>query len=275
MRIKSMTHYMLDGYGVSASLPLGQADFVNETFNRILLELQLTPISPAFLLPYDYGLVPVDDGLSSFIFLKGGHATIHTFPLRSVYFVDIFSQDPLEQEQVTHVFKTFLPFNQELSRSFSVQRNRPVKSESFNSNEVFGPHVLARFNPQRNLSLEEANRFLEGLIADIGMTPITRSFSLLDRYQNPQFLSSIVMIAESHLSIHQDLKTHQVWFDIFSCKMFDYASVEALLTHAFGHVDYFSTIPRGQKHDERSTHLTNPKKLDERTKKALNVWKNK
>ena len=269
-----MTHYMLDGYGVHASLPLRQADFVNETLNRILLELHLTPISPAFLLPYDYGLVPVDDGLSSFIFLQGGHATIHTFPLRGVYFVDIFSQTNLEEANVTHVFNTFLPFNPAISRSFSVQRDKPVHSEQFNSSEVFGPHVLARFNPQRNVSLEEANRFLEGLIADIGMTPITRSFSLLDRYQNPTYLSSIVMIAESHLSIHQNLQTHEVWFDIFSCKMFDYASVSSLLEHAFGKVDYFSTIPRGQKHDERSTHLTNSKKLDIKTKEALNQWKN-
>jgi S-adenosylmethionine/arginine decarboxylase-like enzyme len=265
---------MLDGYGVSPSLPLGQADFVNETLNRVLLELSLTPISPAFLLPYDYGLVPVDDGLSSFIFLKGGHATIHTFPLRSVYFVDIFCQNKLEESNVSEIFKRFLPFDASISRSFSVERKLPVTSEQFNSNEVFGPHVLARFNPQRNLSLEEANRFLEGLISDIGMTPITRSFSLLDRYQNPTFLSSIVMIAESHLSIHQNLQTHEVWFDIFSCKMFDYGSVSDLLKHAFGKVDYFSTIPRGQKHDERSSHLTNAKKLDNRTKEALNQWKN-
>lgn len=269
-----MTHYMLDGYGVATTLPLGQADFVNETFNRILLELKLTPISPAFLLPYDYGLVPVDDGLSSFVFLKGGHATIHTFPLRGVYFVDIFSQDTLDETTVSHVFSTFLPYDTTLSRFFSVQRNLPVLSEQFNAADVFGPHVLARFNPQRNLQLEEANRFLERLIADIGMTPITRSFSILDRYQNPTFLSSIVMIAESHLSIHQNLQTHEVWFDIFSCKMFDYASVEALLAHAFGTVDYFSTIPRGQKHDERSSHLSNSKKLDEKTKEALNQWKN-
>jgi S-adenosylmethionine/arginine decarboxylase-like enzyme len=269
-----MKHYMLDGYGVLAKLPLQQADFVNETLNRILFELGLKPISPAFLLPYDYGLVPLDDGLSSFVFLQGGHATIHTFPLRSVYFVDIFTPTTLDKDRADAVFQQFLPFNPSISRSFSVVRNEPITNEAFEPNDVFGPHVLARFNPKRLLSLEEANRFLEGLIRDIGMTPITRSFSMLDRYQNPNYLSSIVMIAESHLSIHQDVKTFDVWFDIFSCKMFDYASTAQLIEKHFGPLQYFSTIARGQKHDERSTRLTTNKSLDLDTKKALNQWKN-
>lgn len=269
-----MTHYMLDGYGVPSTLPLNQADFVNETLNRIVWDLQLKPISPAFLLPYDYGLVPVDDGLSSFIFLQGGHATIHTFPLRGVYFVDIFTPQRFLQDDADRRFQHYLPFDPSLSRSFAVARDVPIQPETFNPNDVFGPHVLARFNPGKKLELETVNAFLEGLIRDIGMTPITRSFSLLDSYTNPTFLSSIVMIAESHLSIHQNLKTLDVWFDIFSCKMFDYQATSSLIEAKFGPLSYFSTIPRGQKHDERSTHRTSDKKLDSSTKKALNQWKN-
>jgi S-adenosylmethionine/arginine decarboxylase-like enzyme len=138
---------------------------------------------------------------------------------------------------------------------------------------VFGPHVLATLTPKKPLSLLDANQLLEGLIRDIGMTAITRSFSLYDNYQHPQYLSAIVMIAESHLSLHQNLKTGEVFFDIFSCKMFDYGSLRSRLIERFGNVSSFQVIARGEKHDPRSSQRQAANKLSTKVKRALNIWK--
>jgi S-adenosylmethionine/arginine decarboxylase-like enzyme len=125
---------------------------------------------------------------------------------------------------------------------------------------------------QKTLDLNLVNRFLEGLIHKIGMTPITRAYGIYDRYEQPKFLSSIVMIAESHLSIHVNLKTNQMFFDIFSCKMFDYSSIQTLLKD-FGIIESWHVVPRGEKHDPRSAKRESTISISKKTKQALNWWK--
>jgi S-adenosylmethionine/arginine decarboxylase-like enzyme len=267
-----MTHFMLDAYGVKATIKLNQTHFINAILNVILLDLNLKPISPAFLLPYDYGLVPLDEGLSSYIFLQGGHLTIHTFPLRGCYFVDLFTPITIDQKKLIATFQKYLPFAIKPSRSFMSLR-QPATDEKFDPQDVFGPHVLATFTPKQPLTLLDTNQLLEGLIRDIGMTAITRSFSLYDNYQDPKYLSGIVMIAESHLSVHQNLKTGEVFFDIFSCKMFDYGSLKTRLGERFGKVHSFQVIARGEKHDPRSAQRKSKATLSTKVKKALNIWK--
>ncbi|MFZ9703646.1 MAG: S-adenosylmethionine decarboxylase [Bacilli bacterium] len=268
----TMTHFMFDGYGVKSTVPLGDANFVNQTINLVLRSLNIKPISPAYLLPYDYGLVPLDEGLSSFIFLPGGHLTIHTFPLRGCYFVDLTTQTTITEKQFAKALQTYWPSDAKKSRLFSANRIGENPNQPFDPTSVFGPHVMATLSLKKALTLEAANQFLEGLIADIGMTPITRAYGIYDTYQNPTYLSSIVMIAESHLSIHLNLKTNQMFFDIFSCKMFDYAPVKTLL-NKFGNLEYWHVVPRGEKHDPRSTKRKSKVALPKQTKVALNWWK--
>lgn len=267
-----MTHFMFDGYGVKSNVPLGDANFINQTINLVLLTLKLKPVSPAYLLPYDYGLVPLDEGLSSFIFLPGGHLTIHTFPLRGCYFVDLTTQATINEKQFAKALQKYWPSDAKKSRLFSSNRNGENPVASFDPTSVFGPHVMATLKLKQPLTLETANRFLEGLIADIGMTPITRAYGIYDQYKQPSFLSSLVMIAESHLSIHLNLETKEMYFDIFSCKMFDYAPVKEMLA-SFGQLQYWHVVPRGEKHDPRSTNRMSKVKLSKQTKTALNWWK--
>jgi S-adenosylmethionine/arginine decarboxylase-like enzyme len=131
---------------------------------------------------------------------------------------------------------------------------------------------MATLSLQKTFTLSETNAFLEGLIQKIGMTPITRAYGIHDRYDQPKFLSSIVMIAESHLSIHINLKTNQMFFDIFSCKMFEYSSIQKLLTQ-FGSLDSWHVVPRGEKHDPRSSKRQSKLSIPKKTKQALNWWK--
>ncbi len=267
-----MTHLMFDGYGVKATIPLGDSNFINQTINLVLFDLKIKPISPAYLLPYDYGLVPLDEGLSSYIFLDGGHLTIHTFPLRGCYFVDLSTQVNIDPKLFQKVLQRYWPSAMEKSRLFSADRNGLNQSEPFDPKSVFGPHVMATIQLKSPINLETSNRFLEGLIQDIGMTPITRAFGLYNQYHNSTFLSSIVMIAESHLSIHVNLKQNVMYFDIFSCKMFDYASVQGLLEN-MGKVKSWHVVPRGEKHDPRSTNRQAKTSMSSKAKQALNWWK--
>ncbi len=263
---------MFDGYGVKAAIPLGNSNFINQTINLVLFDLKIKPISPAYLLPYDYGLVPLDEGLSSYIFLEGGHLTIHTFPLRGCYFVDLYTQQDIDSTLFHKVLQKYWPSENQKSRLFSANRNGNNQSEQFDSKSVFGPHVMATIQLKSAINLETTNRFLEGLIENIGMTPITRAFGLYDQYSNPNFLSSIVMIAESHLSIHLNLKQNVMYFDIFSCKMFDYASVQGLL-EKMGSVKSWHVVARGEKHDPRSTKRLPKTSISSKAKQALNWWK--
>lgn len=267
-----MTHLMFDGYGVKSSIPLGETSFINQSINLILLELGIKPISPAYLLPYDYGLIPLDEGLSSYIFLPGGHLTIHTFPLRGCYFVDLYTQMDIQSVVFEKIIQKYWPSNLKQSRLFSANRLGVNHSETFDSTSVFGPHVMATLTTQTGFTIETINTFLETLIHQIGMTPITRAYGILDDYHKPRFLSSIVMIAESHLSMHVNLKTNQLFFDIFSCKMFDYSGIQTLLA-SFGTMSSWHVVARGEKHDPRSAKRVSKLKVNKKTKQALNWWK--
>lgn len=267
-----MTHLMFDGYGAKTKIPLGDTSFINQTINLVLLDLGIKPISPAYLLPYDYGLVPLDEGLSSYIFLEGGHLTIHTFPLRGCYFVDFYTPKDISKEKFEKIIQTYWPTNLKDSRLFSANRLGSNASETFNPKEVFGPHVMATLQLGSLLTLDSTNAFLENLISQIGMTPITRAYGIYDRYQDPHYLSSIVMIAESHLSIHINLKTKKMFFDIFSCKMFDYSQIQTTLKK-LGTLESWHVVARGEKHDPRSQQGTSRVVLPNKTKQALNWWK--
>jgi S-adenosylmethionine/arginine decarboxylase-like enzyme len=188
------------------------------------------------------------------------------------FFVDLYTPQTIDKKRFEKVLQTYWPSDIKMSRSFSANRLGKNQSETFDPKAVFGPHVMATLSIKKPLDLSQTNKFLENLIQNIGMTPITRAYGIYDRYDQPTFLSSIVMIAESHLSIHINLKTNQMFFDIFSCKMFDYSGIQTLLKD-LGSIDGWHVVPRGEKHDPRSTKRKSTISISKKTKQALNWWK--
>mgnify|MGYP003319462097 CR=1 FL=1 len=93
----------LDCYGANER-PLDDVKFINELLNKLVYKLQIKPIEPPHLLPYYYGTVKEDIGVSGKMLLLGGHVTIHTFPLRTCYFVDIFYDGDFEEQDVIDFF---------------------------------------------------------------------------------------------------------------------------------------------------------------------------
>src|SRR3989475_13106122 len=64
---------------------------------------------PAFVLPYYNGVVPEDCGVSAFVFLAGGHFTLHTFSFREAYFADLVAPGPFDAGRLRSVLEAVFP----------------------------------------------------------------------------------------------------------------------------------------------------------------------
>lgn len=241
-----MKHVMMDCYGSTQTL-LDDLRYFNKIMNEIPYILNLKAVTPPQLIPYYYGKVKKDEGTSSFVLLEGGHFTIHAFPLRQCYFLDIFAED-YDTEKLEKYLLDYLPFNQ--STSAKEERIREVdvfETFPYDPAEDFGPHILSEIEADHTISMEEMFDFLENRVNEIGMTPITRPFVIKSTVKNTKYLSGIILIAESHIALHYNLEKKVIYFDIFSCSSFDYSSVTNILS-SFGKVTSNEVVVRGTKH---------------------------
>ena len=113
---------MLDCYGANER-QLDDVKLVNEVLNKLVYILKINPIEPPHLLPYYYGSVKEDIGVSGKVLLLGGHVTIHTFPLRACYFVDIFYDGNFDEKDVYDFFTDELPYNKKTSNFVFINDN--------------------------------------------------------------------------------------------------------------------------------------------------------
>lgn len=242
-----MNHYMFDCYNCNQTL-LNDINYVNKVMNEIPYELGLKAIGPADLVPYYYGKVREDDGISAFLFLDGGHFTMHTFPYRKCYFVDIYADKDIDSSILTNYLSENLPYNQKLSSVSSRNRfERVFFNYPYEPKIDFGPHVLTEIETQGEVTMEKIYDFLEGLVVKIGMTPIIRPHVIKNRISDPEYISGIIMIAESHISLHYNIRDHVIFGDIFSCSPFDFTNTSKLYSE-FGKVVSYEVVARGTKH---------------------------
>ena len=82
-----MFHFLYDAYNGYRSR-LDDILLVHEFLEEAPLKLGVKTVMPPFVLPYYNGVVPEDCGISAFVFLAGGHFTLHTFSYRGAFFVD-------------------------------------------------------------------------------------------------------------------------------------------------------------------------------------------
>jgi len=269
-----MKHFMLDAYGVKRN-NLNDVKYIQSTLNEITARLKLNPVAPPFLLPYYYGAEPEDIGISAFVFLQGGHLTIHTFPLLACYFVDLYYPAEFSETKAEALFFENWPYDKEKSNIVTVDRS--IGSEevvAFEPGDVFGPHVLARMQAKKPVTMEYIFKFLEQLVHDVEMTPIIRPYVIFDTNKDPSYISGLTMIAESHISFHYNIATGDILFDIFSCKMFDYPSIKKHLKKQMQAIPSFVVIPRGTRHQYLKENLRNSRVLSQRMKKYSVAWKN-
>ncbi len=242
-----MKHVMLDAYGAEPN-QIDDIKHINSFLNDLAYELDLEPIAPPFLIPYYYGKVKEDIGISSFLLLKGGHVTIHTFPLRECYFVDCFAQSDFDEKRFLDFFSEKMHFSVQKSIFNSNDRTKTsFLVQEYTPQVDFGPHYLSRIERDKAPTMEEMFDFLENITKEIGMDEITRPFVIKDCVHNPEFLSGIIIIAQSHISVHYSYKEKIIYGDLFSCAPFDFS----LVNEAFGKIGKVISselIARGTKH---------------------------
>lgn len=105
--------------------------------------------------------------------------------------------------------------------------------------EFFGPHLmldLAQCNQQALENLDLVFDVLNQLPAKMGMTKITQPYVFKYHGVVPEDwgITGVVIIAESHISIHTFPEKRYVFIDMFSCKNFDVEKAKKYLIKIFG-----------------------------------------
>lgn len=240
-------HSMFDLYGANEH-QLDDIRHINDILTKLCYSLDLSPICPPQLIPYYYGKVKEDIGVSAFVLLEGGHVTIHTFPLRECYFVDIFSEKDFDEKAAYEFFLKELPFVE--AKSFVNTKDRSAVREELLPYEPtidFGPHLMNQIKANKEPTMETLFDFLENIVYNINMDPITRPCVLKSKIKNPRYLSAIIIIAQSHIALHYNYKTHMIFADIFSCAPFDYTNIKDIYA-PLGEVISNELTARGTKH---------------------------
>ena len=248
-----MLHFVIDSYGCDSSRTNNLMD-IYEVINKLVDTYKLEPIMPPQLVPYYYCLEPQDVGISAFVLLKGGHFTIHTFPEWGCYFADLLCENRfVSKENITDFMKREFPCS-----SLFVKL---IYREDFAENDMgnyekadFGPHYMISSDLKEDdeaPNLEKLMNILDKLPKNVGMHPITRPVVLYDKIDNPEFLSGIVLIAESHIAIHYNIKERKILMDIFSCKTVNESKYEKVMGEIFNGNFRDVLIRRGRKNEQR------------------------
>jgi S-adenosylmethionine/arginine decarboxylase-like enzyme len=245
-----MNHFMMDAFNGYRSR-LDDMMLVHELLEELPLKLGMKPVMPPFILPYYNGVIPEDCGISAFVFLAGGHFTIHTFSFREVYFVDLVTPEPCDTKQLENSIRAAFPA--ERVTSFCLEReNKPgyPRLPAIDETMDFGPHLFLDFNnysgPQ---TMDDLFELFDTMPFKIGMTPIIRPYVVTSKVGTEKVLSILTMIAESHISLHYFVDSKRAYLDLFSCRFFNYQEVVQTLKRVFkSPVTNETLIARGSKY---------------------------
>ena len=245
-----MNHFMMDAFKGYRSR-LDDILLVHELLEELPQKLGLKAVMPPFVLPYYNGVIPEDCGISGFVFLAGGHFTIHTFSYRESFFVDVCSPEPLDTQLLEQTIKEAFPA--ELVQSFESKRGGRqglLIDPKIDEKLDFGPHLMLDFQDYRQpVSLDDLFTLFDEMPYRIGMTPIVRPYAVKGQYHGKKVISILTMIAESHISLHCFPEEGLAYFDLFSCRFFDYQDVAAKLKREFqGEVVNEILTSRGSKY---------------------------
>ncbi len=254
-------HYMIDAYGCIAE-QTNNFMLVNDFLINVTHKLGMSPIMPPFVLPFYYCEDAEDVGISAFcIGSEGSHVTIHTFPQRSCYFVDILTNSFLEEDEVADFVK-----NQLHASNFSIhtvdRREFDGEGSDVDSRNDFGPHYMATVSGIGNISFERIYHWLDEIAPQINMQPISRPYVLFDRVNDPDYISGILVVAQSHIAFHYSIEDKTANVDIFSCSFLGNGIVEELLRKSFGDSVSIKLFARGSKHRFECQHYTRQSRID-------------
>jgi S-adenosylmethionine/arginine decarboxylase-like enzyme len=246
-----MFHYLFDAYDGYRSR-LDDLSLVHEFLEEVPLKLGLRTVMPPFVLPYYNGVVPEDCGISAFVFLSGGHFTLHTFSYRGAYFIDLLYPRRFSPKKLRSHILDVLPSGRTLESFVDRTAGGRPERPAIDARRDFGPHLMLDIEDYAGPgTMDEVFGFLDGLPGKIGMTPIIRPYVLRNGADGQEVLSGMTMIAESHIALHVFRGTGTAFFDIFSCSFFDPRKVRRALARTLkGRPTRDTLISRGSKYKE-------------------------
>ena len=184
--------------------------------DSILQSTNLKPVNKPVLIPYYYGKIKENCGISCYQFLKGGYCTFHVFEERRIAYFDIMSHDAFDKLLIIDKLTKFC-------HTKKIIINTPESTTLSNEN-IFGPHFVCVGRTEKDLTLDDMLKLQNYIIKGIKMTPIISPTIMKNGKQTLMFIA----IAESHIAITVTGRTVQI--DIFSCKMFDINILKKVLT---------------------------------------------
>lgn len=244
--MKATRHFMLDAYDCAFE-QANSIMVVNDLLVSTANSLNMHPVMPPCVLPYYYCDEADDGGISAFIICENGaHITIHTFPYRYCYFVDILTDKFFSEEEAVDLINRQI-FARNLNSAIVDRRFGNSGVENINSNVDFGPHYMITVEDV-DVTMEGIYRWLDCIAPKINMVPISRPYVIFDRVDNPSCISGILVVAQSHIAFHYSIEERTANIDIFSCSFLDDGIVELILEQSFGENIKVDLQARGSKH---------------------------
>jgi S-adenosylmethionine/arginine decarboxylase-like enzyme len=242
-----MHHFTMDGFQGFRSR-FDDIRLVHELLEEIPEALDVQPVMPPYMLPYYNGVVAEDCGISAFIFLAGGHLTVHTFSFRECFFADLVYPSVFDTRKLRYLLETGFPCRS--TTAHAVDRgSEAVRDGETAPDRDFGPHLFLDIQGYKGPSdMEGIFRLFDELPPRIDMTPIMRPYVITGKGPTGEpVVSAMTMIAESHIALHVFPERRAAYFDIFSCRFFDRGPVVRELRSMFpGDTVREALVARGQ-----------------------------
>ncbi len=242
----SNRHYMLDAYGCFVEQS-NSIMVVNDLLVQLATDLEMKPVMPPFLIPFYYCNDAEDVGISAFcICANGSHITIHTFPYRSCYFVDILTDQFFSESEVTNTIRNQL-YASNISTNVVDRRVFEGIDGAIDTDNDFGPHYMITVE-NLDADLESIFSWLDTIAPSINMQAISRPYVIYDNSTNPNYISGILVVAQSHIAFHYSIQEKVANIDIFSCSFLENGAIESLIHQSFGEEISINLFARGSKH---------------------------
>lgn len=228
-----MRHFTMDGFQGFRSR-FDDIRLVQELLEEIPDALKLQPAMPPFVLPYYNGVIAEDCGISAFVFLAGGHFTLHTFSFRETFFADLVYPSPFDSKKLSYLLESGFPCR--TTTDHVVDRvPEAMANGRVNVDFDFGPHLMMDIRGYVGpVAMDAIFDVFDRLPPSVHMTPIMRPYVIRGRAADGQpVISAMTMIAESHVALHVFPETSSAYFDLFSCRFFDMELVSGALRAAF------------------------------------------
>ncbi len=99
-------HLMVDGYEANYET-LASVEAITEFLDNLPKEIGMTKIMPPYVFKYDGGDKPEDWGVSGFVIIAESHISIHTFPEKQYFSIDIFSCKEFDMDRAVEIIKEY------------------------------------------------------------------------------------------------------------------------------------------------------------------------